>query len=143
MATGSTEKYMSKFDINETITLKLEDETERRYQLFGIVLHAGGLATFGHYLWACKMDGQWAIFSDGDVVMVDSEQPFSASDLRRHHDSIAQLGTFVLYYSRFPSDLFRPSPSAFTSPPNPRLRKVLGIGKVIPCTVAFYTTDFC
>lgn len=57
------------------------DETVRRYQLFGIVLHAGGLATSGHYLWACKMDGQWTIFSDEDVIMVGSGQPFSASDL--------------------------------------------------------------
>ncbi|KAM3171207.1 hypothetical protein ACTXT7_017079 [Hymenolepis weldensis] len=80
---------MSKFDVNETIVLKLEDGTERRYHLFGIVLHYGVLATSGHYVWACKMDNQWTIFNDEDVRMVDLAQIIR----------MANLSPYILVYT--------------------------------------------
>ncbi|VDO15678.1 unnamed protein product [Rodentolepis nana] len=81
MVTGSTVKKMSKFDINDTVTLKLEDGTVQRYQIFGFVLHGGDHASSGHYVWACEMADRWAVFNDEEVEFVDLENILSPSNL--------------------------------------------------------------
>ncbi|VUZ54386.1 unnamed protein product [Hymenolepis diminuta] len=99
--TGSTEKNMSEFVVNDTIILKLGDGTERRYQLFGIVWHYGVLATSGHYVWECKMDDQWIMFDDEDVQIANVTKIVP----------MANLSPYILVYTSDEEYLPQRSPS--------------------------------
>ncbi|KAM7538126.1 hypothetical protein Aperf_G00000075035 [Anoplocephala perfoliata] len=67
-------KNLSKFEVNEVVTLILNGNTECQYNLWGIILHSGVSLDGGHYVWVCSLDGQWILFNDERVFVVSLEE---------------------------------------------------------------------
>lgn len=49
-------------------------EKAGRYELTGIIVHAGGCSTSGHYYAYVKVHGRWFLFDDSNVAGVEEEE---------------------------------------------------------------------
>jgi ubiquitin carboxyl-terminal hydrolase 9/13 len=75
---------------------------DRLYQLFAFIVHIGNGPHHGHYITIAKSMGQWMLFDDDSVQMIDEAR------IKDYYGDHAQKGAgYVLFYRAAPEDQHR------------------------------------